>query len=116
MAQLRPQSGLTLWHMVLASLVREEGPDLTARQLSVLLSVYVAAPPHTVKALSQALNLKKPAVTRALDVLEREKLIKRKIDETDKRVVLIQRTMDGAKFLNDLGERISRAHSVVMPK
>ena len=101
---MRASDALALWQQVLARSVRQEGPDLSARQMAILLSVYVQAPPHTVKALAADLSISKPAVTRALDTLSQMGLIKRKRDPDDKRNVLIERTLDGTQFLSNQAE------------
>jgi DNA-binding MarR family transcriptional regulator len=69
--------------------------DLTARQLTVLLTVYLEKPPHTVRGLAKTLNVTKPVITRALDTMGKAGLVSRKRDMTDRRNVIIQRTVDG---------------------
>ncbi len=101
---MRASDALALWQQVLVRSVRQEGPDLSARQMAILLSVYVGAPPHTVKALAADLSISKPAVTRALDTLSQMGLIKRRRDPEDKRNVLIERTLDGTQFLSNQAE------------
>ncbi|MBV8913412.1 MAG: MarR family transcriptional regulator, partial [Acetobacteraceae bacterium] len=49
-----------------AALVRRDGPDLSARQLGVLLTCYLHDGGHTVRGLAAELNVSKPAITRAL--------------------------------------------------
>ena len=58
-----------LWKDVLANSVKAEGPDLSARQAAILMRIYLEPGPHTVRGLAGALNLGKPAVSRALDAL-----------------------------------------------
>lgn len=89
--------------------VRRDSPDLTARQLAVLLIVYVAEPPHTVRGLAAALNVSKPAITRAIDRLSELNLVRRRIDEADRRNVLIQRTVQGTVFVSDYADLFLRA-------
>ena len=101
---MRASDALALWQQILVRSVRQEGPDLSARQMAILLSVYVGAPPHTVKALAADLSISKPAVTRALDTLSQMGLIKRRRDPEDKRNVLIERTLDGTQFLSNQAE------------
>jgi len=86
--------------------VRGDGTDLTARQLAVLLTVYLEPPPHTVRGLAVRLDVTKPVVTRALDALGRIGLIERRRDEIDLRNVLIQRTVAGALWVERLGDRV----------
>ncbi len=84
------------------SLVRRDGPDLSARQLGVFLTCYLSEGGHTVRGLAADLNVSKPAITRALDRLGELDLARRKVDPMDRRSVLVQRTLKGAAFLRDL--------------
>ena len=104
---------LSLWHQAMLSSVRCDDPDLTMRQFSVLLSVYLTPPPHTVRGLAAELHVTKPVITRALDSMGRLGLLKRKRDSEDKRNVLVQRTVRGAVYLNDLSSRIAEAEGAV---
>ena len=63
-------SALALLKDVLAETVRADGPDLNVRQAAILLRVSLEPGPHTVRGLAEALQLGKPAVSRALDALE----------------------------------------------
>ena len=108
--EMRPSQALRLWHDVTLDLVRDGETDLTARQTTVLLTVYLEAPPHTVRALAGKLGVTKPAITRALDTLGKMGLLDRRRDEADKRNVIIQRTVKGSLFVEKLGDMIvSRA-------
>ena len=79
--------------------VRDEGPDLTLRQLAVLLNIYLEPDGrHTVRGLAAALNISKPAITRALDRLEDLAFAKRQIDPLDRRSVLARRTPAGTAY------------------
>ena len=104
--ELKPLQALTLWHDVVMETVHHDGPDLSARQLAILLTVYLSPPPHTVRGLAQKLGVSKPAITRALDTMGQRDLVKRKRDEADKRNVLVQRTVKGSVFLSDLADVI----------
>jgi len=84
------------------SLIRRDGPDLSARQLGVFLTCYLRDGGHTVRALATELRVSKPAITRALDRLSDLDLVRRKIDPLDRRSILVQRTLKGAAFLRDL--------------
>ena len=103
---------LGLWRKALVASVRRDGPDLSARQMALLLTVYLCEPPHTVRGLSSILNISKPAVTRALDRLSVLGYIKRKRDTEDKRNVLVQRTVSGSVFLSDFSELVIEAGAV----
>ena len=52
--------------------------------------------------LAAALKVSKPAITRALDRLAEFELVRRKVDQADRRSVLVQRTPKGAALLRDL--------------
>lgn len=102
--QLKPVQALDLWRGAIVESVRRDAPDLSARQMALLLTVYLTTPPHTVRGLAQSLNISKPAVSRALDRLGDLGLVKRKLDETDRRSVLVQRTVKGSVFLREFGD------------
>ncbi|MEM6625471.1 MAG: MarR family transcriptional regulator [Pseudomonadota bacterium] len=89
--------------------VRDDGPDLSARQMAILLNIYLTQQPHTVRGLALALNLGKPAVTRALDTLSRLGYVKRRKDPEDLRNVLVQRTVRGSVFLSEFADRVVSA-------
>ena len=93
----------------IVTLVRRDGPDLTARQLGVFLTCYLEAEAQTVRGLARNLNVSKPAVTRALDRLSDFNLVRRKTDPLDRRSVLVQRTTIGAAFLRDISKILSDA-------
>jgi DNA-binding MarR family transcriptional regulator len=107
--QLKAVQALDMWRGAIVESVRRDAPDLSARQMALLLTVYLIAPPHTVRGLAQTLGISKPAITRALDRLSEFGLIKRKIDENDRRSVLVQRTVKGSVFLREFGDLIVQA-------
>lgn len=86
----------------IVGLVRRDGADLSARQLSVLLICFLEDGPHTVRGLAERLNVAKPAITRALDRLEQFDLVRRTPDPRDRRSVLVSRTAPGAAYLAHL--------------
>ena len=49
--------------------VRSGQPDLTNRQMALLLLVYLTPGPHTVRGLAHILGVSKPVITRALNTL-----------------------------------------------
>ncbi len=112
-AALTSQQALRLWHHALSSSVRAEGPDLSARQMAILMQVYLDTPPHTVRGLAAGLRISKPAVVRALDTLGRLDLIRRRRDQDDKRNVLVQRTVKGSVFLSEFADIIATAAEAV---
>jgi DNA-binding MarR family transcriptional regulator len=103
---LTANEALDLWRRVLVANVRQAGPDLSARQLALVLTVYMTAGPHTVRGLAALLNISKPAVTRALDRLGKLGFARRKIDEKDRRSVLVQRTVKGSVFLREFADLV----------
>ncbi|HMM15530.1 MAG TPA: MarR family transcriptional regulator [Parvibaculum sp.] len=105
--ELKPVQALALWQNVVLETVRRDGPDLSSRQLAILLTVYLTPPPHTVRGLASSLNVSKPAITRALDTLGALDLLKRKRDEIDRRNVLVQRTVKGSVFLRDFADLVT---------
>jgi DNA-binding MarR family transcriptional regulator len=110
---IRPSQALKLWHDVTLELVRDGEVDLSARQVAILLTLYLEAPPPTVRGLAAKLAVTKPAITRALDTLGDMGLLDRKRDEKDRRNVLVHRTVQGALSAERLGDVIvARARSL----
>jgi len=103
---LTPSQALGLWHAVTLQQVQEDGRDLTLRQLAILLEIYLVPPPHTVRGLAARLGVTKPVITRALDTMGELGLVTRVRDERDRRNVIIKRTVDGALYLERLGDLI----------
>jgi DNA-binding MarR family transcriptional regulator len=112
--EMRPGQALRLWHDVSLALVLDDEPDLSARQITVLITVYLEPQPHTVRGLASRLGVTKPVITRALDTMGRHGLVSRKRDPDDRRNVLVQRTVSGALFLERLGDLII-ARSAALP-
>ena len=100
---------LELWRHALVASVRGDAPDLSARQMALMLSVYLGDAPHTVRGLAAALKISKPAVSRALDRLGELGYIRRQRDDLDRRNVLVQKTADGAGFLTEFSRLIDEA-------
>ncbi|MDJ0920215.1 MAG: MarR family transcriptional regulator [Henriciella sp.] len=105
------RQALELWRRALTAYVRSDESDMTARQQAVLMTVALTSGPHTVRGLSSELKIAKPAVTRALDVLERAGFIRRVPDENDLRSVLIERTVEGMTWLRTFGANILAAEA-----
>jgi DNA-binding MarR family transcriptional regulator len=98
---------LRLWQQVGLAQVRDAEPDLSVRQMTILLSIYLEAPPHTVRELAAKLHVSKPVITRALDAMGKLGLVTRRRDEADRRNVLIQRTVAGSLYLERLADLVS---------
>ena len=101
---LRPSQALRLWQTVALDQVLTAAPDLSHRQMAILLTIYLDPPPHTVRGLAARLGVTKPVITRALDTMGAMKLVSRHRDEKDRRNVLIRRTVDGALFIERFGD------------
>ncbi len=97
---------LKLWQRVITRSLRELPYDLSQRQIGVLLTVYMSPPPHTIRSLSDQLQVSKPAICRAVDTLSALDLVRRKKDEVDRRNVFLQRTINGSVFLRDFADVI----------
>ncbi len=41
-------------------MVRDDDPDLSIRQMTILLTIYLEAPPHTIRDLAKKLGVSKP--------------------------------------------------------
>lgn len=95
----------------IVALVRRKGADLSARQLAVLLTCYLQEGNHTVRGLAAALNVSKPAITRALDRLAEFELASRKPDPADRRSVLVSRTSKGNAFVREVRGILASAGS-----
>lgn len=104
---------LDLWRRTMLAGVRGAHPDLTARQMALLLTVYMRPPPHTVRSLAALLKVSKPAITRAVDRLGELDLVQRKTDENDRRSVFIQRTLKGRSYLTEFAGQVIAAGSQV---
>lgn len=100
---------LTNWREVMCDAVRADSPDLSMRQWAILMTVYLKPGPHTVRALARDLNVPKPAISRALDALSILGFIKRVRDANDKRIVIVQKTAEGAIYLDNFA-RLVEAH------
>ncbi|HTG38820.1 MarR family transcriptional regulator [Sphingomonas sp.] len=87
----------------LVDYVRSGEPDLTNRQMALLMLVYLKPGPHTVRGLARALNVSKPVITRALNRLGALGYLRRQRDDTDKRNIFVTRTPEGADFLAEFG-------------
>jgi len=84
----------------LINYVRSGQPDLTNRQMALMLLVYLTPGPHTVRGLANILGVSKPVITRALNTLGSLGYLRRVRDETDRRNVFVARTTSGQEFLD----------------
>ena len=104
--ELSPSDALGLWRGAVLAQVEAEAPDLTLRQMAVLLHIYLVPPPHTVRGLAAVLGVTKPVITRALNSMGAMGLVERVRDKKDRRNVVIKRTVAGALYLEKLGDLI----------
>lgn len=93
------ESSLTRWMRALIGYVRSGEPDLTNRQMALLMLVYLTPGPHTVRGLAHVLGVSKPVVTRALNTLGALGYLRRERDQDDRRNIFVVRTSNGAEFL-----------------
>lgn len=100
---------LSVWRRAMVGSVRSDAPDLSTRQMAIMLTVYLTPAPHTVRGLARELGVSKPVITRALDSLGNLGLLRRKRDEEDRRSVLVQRTVKGAVFLSEFHDIVAGA-------
>lgn len=105
------RQALDIWRQTVCASVKADSPDLTARQQAILMTVSLTRGPHTVRGLAETLMLAKPAITRALDTLERHELVKRVRDSKDLRNVFLERTPAGAQALRTLAAMMIDAES-----
>jgi DNA-binding MarR family transcriptional regulator len=95
----------------LISYVRSGQPDLTNRQMALLLLVYLTPGPHTVRGLAQILGVSKPVITRALNTLGTLGYLRRVRDEADRRNVFVAKTSIGQDFLERFEGNIEQQES-----
>jgi DNA-binding MarR family transcriptional regulator len=91
---------LRQWMRTLVDYVRSGKPDLTNRQMALMMTVYISNGPHTVRGLAEALHVSKPVITRALNKLSALGYLRRERDVADRRNIFITRTPKGAEFLD----------------
>lgn len=106
LSRMNNREALALWHRVTMETVISSTPDLTARQLAMMTTVYLEVGPHTVRSLAAKLNVTKAVITRAIDTLEGYQFLERGPDPRDKRSVIIKRTARGSTYLTQFAETI----------
>jgi DNA-binding MarR family transcriptional regulator len=88
--------------------VRSGQPDLTNRQMALMLLVYLTPGPHTVRGLAHILGVSKPVITRALNTLGSLGYLRRVRDEADRRNVFVAKTSTGQEFLESFERNIEQ--------
>jgi len=107
-----PLSG---WMRTLINYVRSGEPDLTNRQMALLMLIYLTPGPHTVRGIASTLGVSKPVVTRALNTLGSLGYLRRERDQDDRRNIFVVRTKDGTQFLDNF-RRYLRASDGPSPR
>ena len=102
---------LKAWMKALTAYVRSGEPDLTNRQMALLLVVYLTPGPHTVRGLARMLSVSKPVVTRALNTLGALGYLRRERDQDDRRNIFVVRTSSGAEFLESFRQYLGQDES-----
>ena len=97
------------WMSCLIGIVRSELPDLTNRQMGIMLSVGLAPGPHTVRGLAERMGVSKPVVTRALNKLTALGYLQRKRDRRDGRNIFVEITPVGTEFLERFNQLLGEA-------
>lgn len=100
---------LANWMKALIAYVRSGEPDLTNRQMALLMLVYLTPGPHTVRGLARTLGVSKPVVTRALNTLGALGYLRRERDMDDRRNVFVVRTTSGTDFLEQFRRNVAGA-------
>jgi DNA-binding MarR family transcriptional regulator len=109
-------SNLRGWMETLVRFVRSDQTDLTNRQMGILMLVYMANGPHTVRGLAAKLAVSKPVVTRALNTLGALNYIRRKRDESDLRNIFVERTQQGLAFLESFARLMDHGNTNQPPR
>jgi DNA-binding MarR family transcriptional regulator len=99
---------LKSWMETLIGYVRSGQPDLTNRQMALMMLVYLTPGPHTVRGLAQLLGVSKPVITRALNTLGSLGYLRRVRDEADRRNVFVAQTSTGQEFLESFERNIEQ--------
>jgi DNA-binding MarR family transcriptional regulator len=85
-------------HLLRALRQADSASGLSAPRLSIL-SILVFAGPRTLGQLAEAEQVKPPTITRLVDALAREGLVRRARDRNDKRITHVRATTRGRKVI-----------------
>lgn len=96
------------WMRVLIGYVGSGEPDLTNRQMALLMLVYLDSGPHTVRGMAARLRVSKPVVTRILNTLSALGYVRRQKDANDLRNIFVERTDDGRGFLEAFAALVAK--------
>ena len=114
--RIDPDRLLSILHATTCAAVRADSPDLSARQLAILLAVTLDTGMHTVRGLSAMLNISKPAISRSLDRLCDLGLAGREPDPRDRRSVLVVASPAGQDHISTLRQMLAEAARPTPPK
>ena len=103
-----PEQALSRWMQTLIAYVRSGQPDLTNRQMALMMIVYLTQGPHTVRGLAERLGVSKPVITRALNTLGALGYLRRVRDDADRRNVFVAKTPTGQEFLERFGRNLEQ--------
>ena len=109
------ERSLQTWMHTLISYVQSGQPDLTNRQMALMLLVYLTPGPHTVRGLANILGVSKPVITRALNTLGTLGYLRRVRDEADRRNVFVAKTTSGQEFLESFERYIEQERAANKP-
>lgn len=110
--RLDPDRLLAILQSTICASVRADAPDLSARQLAILLIIGLEPEMHTVRGLAARLNISKPAISRSLDRLCVLELADRAEDLRDRRSVLVVPTDAGVEHISALRTLMGEAASL----
>lgn len=106
---VKSRQRLDEWRLALVTGIRAGMPELSARQMAVMLTIYLTEGQHTVRGLAKTLNISKPAISRALDSLAQYGFVVRVADDRDRRSVYIRDTTEGAAFIHAFSGLLNEA-------
>ncbi|MES2002501.1 MAG: MarR family winged helix-turn-helix transcriptional regulator [Pseudomonadota bacterium] len=110
------EAALASWMRALIAYVRSGEPDLTNRQMALLMLVYLTPGPHTVRGLARLLSVSKPVVTRALNTLGGLGYLRRERDQDDRRNVFVVKTSNGAQFLDVFKRHLASGNAAAISR
>jgi DNA-binding MarR family transcriptional regulator len=103
-----------LRHVLLSS-VRDKRPDLSMRQLAILLLTHSSEVPPGVKELTALLQIPKPSITRAIDRLQYVQLVTRRTSLKDRRQVTIHLVPGGVEYWQQIKKWLDKALVSIVP-
>jgi len=107
--RIDPDRLLAILHGTICASVRSDAPDLSARQMAILLAVSLGSGMHTVRGLAAELNISKPAISRSLDRLCELGLAGREPDTRDRRSVLVVASDTGRDHVAALRQMLTES-------